>query len=168
MNPTLWTPQNPAFLPPFKIFLQPGSQAKVVPPRGIYFAPGETLYFYGGADLPNLMEQPGPGNSPSAAAATFLPGMPPAVIASFTGMPLVIQFQQDGAAYAWGDGRGSKVVLQPGNGLQGTLAVGPSIVIFSGELLLMTDVRQGLGSQNIFIAPAAWALSRYNIQSFGG
>jgi len=160
----LCSPQNPVFLPPFTVYLTASNGWRVVQPNGVYAPPGDSLFFFGGADDPYNVGEPGPGGEPNICAGNLV--INPPAGASIVGMPLVIAFDQQ--AYRVADGKPSGTAILPpsGSGIYGGYA---RLVIPAGELLLMSEYKIGLPSQQAFICPAAYAQQMgWQITSFGG
>jgi hypothetical protein len=189
---TLLSAQSPKYLPPFVIYLQPGSKAFITQPNGCYFDPSDVLYLYPGANIPSLPDGTGPGQTPSVTASMFPPGLPtpgvpgpgggigiPGIIAQFSGQPLVLAFLQQGpGSFRVGDGQKSgttfvpagstyAVTFPPGVGGPKPIVTGPCIVIPSGELLLFMP---GAPWQIFGIGLAAGILNSglYQVNSIGG
>jgi hypothetical protein len=161
MNVTLFSPQNPATLPPFTIWLAAANAWKIVPADGIYAPPGDVLYFFGGANNPYS------ATSQNITAANFSLSASPT--GSLVGMPLRILW--DSQAYQIGDGRKSGTVYAPpgASGLPGAYATYASITIPAGELLLLASWGMNTPCTQAFVAPIAYVRRmNWNVQSLGG
>lgn len=167
MGVTLFSPQNPVYLPPFTIWLAAANAWQVVPADGIYAPPGAVLYFFPGPNNPFAMTQPGPGGTPNITAANFALGAP--LTGSLVGMPMRILFAQQ--AYAMGDGKKSGTVYSPpgASGLPYPYSTFASITIPAGELLLLASWGMNTPCTQAFICPAAYAARmNWQITSIGG
>lgn len=167
---TLFSPQNPVYLPPFVIYLSPppAKQWTVTQPNGVYSPPGDVLYFFSGANNPFIGEQPNPGGTPAITAANFQPAPYASLpaLASLVGMPVVIVFDQQ--AYRVADGKPSGTVYAAPAGV-GPLGSYATITIPAGELLLMASFGMNTPSSQSFICPASYAQRmNWQITSIGG
>jgi len=165
---SLFSPQNPTYLPPFTIWLTPNNAWKIVPADGIYAPPGDVLWFLPGQNNPYVAGEPGPNPaSPNITAANFALSGPPS--ASFVGMPLRILW--DPLGYAMGDGKKSGTMYAPpgASGLPYPYSTFASITIPSGELLLLASWGMNTPCSQAFICPASYAVRmNWQITSLGG
>jgi hypothetical protein len=164
----LFSPQNPAYLPAFTLWLTANNAWKVVPADGIYAPPGDVLTFFPGPNNPYLPGEPGPANTPNITAANFMLGPLPAT-GSLVGMPLRILWDPQG--YAIGDGKKSGTVYAPpgASGLTYPYSTFASITVPAGELLLLADFGAKIPCTQAFICPVSYAKRmNWQIQSLGG